>query len=233
MDNAATYSAHHFGRILGHLGIELIHSRPYRPQGRGKMERFFQVVKTGFTSEVYRLLQEGQALSLEELNHLFSAWVHTYYHERVHSATKQKPRLRFEGDRTPLRQVDLARLYDAFLLEETRTVDKTGVFSLQGQNYQADLALARSKVLVRYDPYQPRQVQVWQGNQRHNDAVSLLSPPEHTPRTPAQDVREEPAPISGLNFVRMTQQEHQQAKPARITYRALLPKGDTSDEPGA
>ncbi|MEW6523606.1 MAG: DDE-type integrase/transposase/recombinase [Bacillota bacterium] len=57
VDNGAIYSAQHFRRILGHLGVELIHSRPYRPQGRGKQERYFHLVQTSFASEAYRLLE--------------------------------------------------------------------------------------------------------------------------------------------------------------------------------
>lgn len=41
-DNGAIYSGQHLDRIAGELGFQLIHSRPGRPQGRGKVEKYFQ-----------------------------------------------------------------------------------------------------------------------------------------------------------------------------------------------
>ncbi|MEW6082750.1 MAG: DDE-type integrase/transposase/recombinase [Bacillota bacterium] len=217
VDNGAIYSAHHFERILGHLGIQLIHSRPYRPAGRGKVERFFQLVCTSFTSEAYRLL-EKHPLTLEELNDLFWAWLQAYYHERIHSATKEKPALRFEHDPTPLRRVDLAGLHDAFLMEEYRKVDKTGVFTIDQIPYQAPLELAHRRVLVRYDPYDPQVVQVhWDGRQ---DDATMLVVPEHAGK-------KKPEPVctptdSGLNFLTALEHEHKaRLDSARLSYRGV------------
>ena len=51
-DNGAVYSSHHLQNICATLGIQLQHSRPYRPQGRGKIEKYFQLVESSFKSEV-------------------------------------------------------------------------------------------------------------------------------------------------------------------------------------
>ncbi|WP_243633331.1 DDE-type integrase/transposase/recombinase [Paenibacillus xerothermodurans] len=40
-DNGAAFSSQHLVRICGKLGIRLSHSTVFRPQGRGKIERFF------------------------------------------------------------------------------------------------------------------------------------------------------------------------------------------------
>ncbi|MDP2857586.1 MAG: DDE-type integrase/transposase/recombinase [Bacillota bacterium] len=40
-DNGAIYSGAHLERIAGELGFHLIHSRPGRPEGRGKVEKFY------------------------------------------------------------------------------------------------------------------------------------------------------------------------------------------------
>ena len=39
-DNGATYSSHHLKNICGRLGINLLHTRPYKPQGRGYVKTF-------------------------------------------------------------------------------------------------------------------------------------------------------------------------------------------------
>ena len=69
------------------LGIRLVHSRPRRPQGRGKIERFFATVRIQFLVEV----EARGVADLAELNRLFAAWVETVYHRRVHSETGETP----------------------------------------------------------------------------------------------------------------------------------------------
>lgn len=65
-----------------------------------------------------------RAMTVEEINDYFLLWVRQHYHEKIHSATKQKPMLAFESDPYPLRRVDLSTLVDAFLVEEERKADK-------------------------------------------------------------------------------------------------------------
>ena len=59
------------------LGARLVHSRPGRPQGRGKIERVFETVRGEFLVEVKA---RGGVADLDELNRLFSAWVEQVYH---------------------------------------------------------------------------------------------------------------------------------------------------------
>ena len=65
------------------LGIRLIHSRPYAPQGRGKLERLNRIIRE-------RFLLEAEPVSiapLEELNDRFLAWVERYLNRRRHAET--------------------------------------------------------------------------------------------------------------------------------------------------
>src|SRR5699024_3072282 len=52
VDNGSAFSDASLARICARLGIRLIHSRPYRPQGRGKIERFFNTVTRQFLTEI-------------------------------------------------------------------------------------------------------------------------------------------------------------------------------------
>jgi putative transposase len=75
---------------------------PHRPQGRGKIERFFRTVRDQVLVEVAdtsaaELAESGQspAAALLELNGLFTAWVESVYHHQVHSETGQSPLARW------------------------------------------------------------------------------------------------------------------------------------------
>jgi putative transposase len=89
-DNGSAFSAHHLARICGRLGIRLSHSKPYRPQGRGKVERLFQFVDSSFRPEVQALIDRGEVTTLEALNAAFRSWLDGYYHVREHGSTKQR-----------------------------------------------------------------------------------------------------------------------------------------------
>ena len=77
--------------------------QPGQPQGRGKIERFFRTVRDQFLVEVAdTTTRSGRAgvdpaAALLELNALFTAWVETVYHHRVHSETGQTPLARWDA----------------------------------------------------------------------------------------------------------------------------------------
>jgi putative transposase len=48
VDNGSCYSAINLDQITACLGIGITHSRPYTPQGRGKIERWFKNIREGF-----------------------------------------------------------------------------------------------------------------------------------------------------------------------------------------
>ena len=77
---------------------------------------------------------------LAELNRLFSAWVETVYHRRVHTETGEAPIDRLLGSGPPALPTPEA-LHEAFLWSETRTVTKTATVSLHGNSFEVDAAL--------------------------------------------------------------------------------------------
>jgi putative transposase len=91
VDNGANYRSHHLALVCAKLGVALIHARPYRPQGKGKIERFF---RTARASLLTRLCPEDTA-SLEALNRRLHQWLEGEYHHTPHRG--------LEG-RTPLEQ---------------------------------------------------------------------------------------------------------------------------------
>jgi putative transposase len=132
--------SHQLLRACAVLGVQLVHSRPWRPQGRGKIERAFRTVNDQFVVE----LAHSEIDSLEKLNSLFSAWVESVYHRQVHSETGAAPLERFLSAGAPA-PVDPALLRDAFLWSEKRKVNKVAGCSLFGNEYEVDPAWSASK----------------------------------------------------------------------------------------
>ena len=87
LDNGSPFVSAQLLRACASLGIRLIHSRPGRPEGRGKIERVFRTVRDQFLVEAAHAAIDDVA----RLNQLFAAWVETVYHRAVHSETKHDP----------------------------------------------------------------------------------------------------------------------------------------------
>jgi len=141
VDNGSAYVDSWLLRACGKLGIRLIHSTPHRPQGRGKIERYFRSVRDQFLVEVADTsaaeLAEAKTTAAEgllELNALFTAWVESVYHHQVHSETGQTPLARWNdgwqraGHSPVMASADA--LTEAFLWSEMRTVTKSATVSL-------------------------------------------------------------------------------------------------------
>lgn len=172
-DNGAVYSSHHLQNICATLGIQLHHSKPYRPQGKGKLEKFFRLVESSFKSEVELLLKQEKLITLPDLNNLFAIWLERFYNRKIHSATKQTPLSRWDSSTHSLKKPTLETVYEAFLWKEERTVSKTGIIPVETNEYEVDPFLCGKKVIIRYDPYDlSKGIKIYYNGKQYPDAVS-------------------------------------------------------------
>jgi len=161
VDNGANYRSHHLALVCAKLGIALIHARPYRPQGKGKIERFFRSLR----GQLLTRLTPKDTQSLEALNRRLHVWLQSEYHHSPHRGLEgQTPLERWAQTaaevRFPETGLDLDEL---FLFETTRKVQKDRTISLNGTLFEVDAALVGERVTLRYDPAAPasRPIQVW------------------------------------------------------------------------
>ncbi len=155
VDNGAAYRSKHLEHITASLGIALIHARPYKPQGKGKIERFFRTVRMQFLTEVDRM-------SLDELNGAFDLWIRQVYHQRVHSGTGKKPLDRFTSRMECLR-ASPEDLKDHFRMIARRRVGKDRTITLDGNLFEAPVKLISQRVDLLYHKDSPKKVEVhWQ-----------------------------------------------------------------------
>lgn len=205
VDNGAIYSARHFARICGRLQTELKHTRPYRPQGRGKQEKFFRFVDLSFVPEAYDLIEQRKIHTLADLNRFFTAWLEVAYNQKVHNTFKQRPADRYFKCEHPIRRIPPHELAEIFLLEERRKVDKTGCVSLLGTVYEVEPHLAGETVELRFDPYELSIIQVFKDGVRLKDARMLEKAPfkRAKEKQPEKVAEPETAPKTGLNYVEL------------------------------
>jgi transposase InsO family protein len=164
VDNGAAFRSRLLEYICASLAIALIHSKPYKPQGRGKIERFFRTVRGQF-------LTGFKGHSLNELNEAFDAWLSNIYHQRKHSSTKQTPIERFAANLQCLRAAP-DNLHDYFRKVARRKVNKDRSITLNGRLFEGPVALIGKRVELLYHQSQPQQVEV----KYQNKSFGMLVP---------------------------------------------------------
>lgn len=202
VDNGAPYASRQLARVCAVLGIRLIHSTPGRPQGRGKIERWFRTVRSEVLVELERAERPPD---LVELERLLQAWIERVYHRRVHSETKTTPLARFTG--LAPRLPTAGELREAFLWSETRLVAKTATVSLLGNRYEVDQALCGRRVELRFDPYDLELIEVYYAGRPFGHAVCQQVARHVHPH--AQQPDDQPRPASGIDYLRLIADEHE------------------------
>jgi transposase InsO family protein len=124
------------------LGVELLHSRPYHPQSRGKNERFHRTLDT----EVFALRRFGD---LAEVQRALDRWRDIYNHERPHQALDQNvPASRYRTSTRALPKRLPEMHYDAG--EIVRTVPTTKHYiSFKGRPWTVPRAFCGERLAIR------------------------------------------------------------------------------------
>ena len=225
VDNGSAFVDAALKRAAARLGIKITHSAPGRPQGRGKIERFFGVVRQEFLVEI----GDGSSIAdLAALNRLFTAWCETVYHARPHGETGQPPMDRWlAGALFPVPEP--AQLREAFLWSEIRLVRKDATIRLFGGAYETDPVLAGRKVECVFDPFDLTVLEIrWNGSPYGLAVPRKITRHSHPKAKPEEPGA--PAPGTGIDYLGIIAAEHAEAaRRHRIRYDALA---DGDGQPG-
>lgn len=173
IDNGPAYRSGSLQGICARLQIRLIYCKPYEPEGKGKLERFFRVVRQQFLSE----LDPSQCPTLSALNARVWAWIEGVYHHRPHSSLEGlSPLMRFQRDLGKLRTITqhAGQLDEIFYHREMRKVRKDGTISFEGNYYEVPFDLARQSVFLVFEPHHKQPLYVESQDGEYLGAVTVL-----------------------------------------------------------
>ena len=166
VDNGACYRAGNLGQVLALLGVHLVHSRPYTPQGRGKIERWFHTVRESFLPVWY-----AEGMALQALNERLECWVDEYK-AREHSSTKHVPLERFRQNLACVRPAP-ASLRGYFRSIEHRLVRKDRTVHMGGKIYEVAVGLIDKKVELRFHASDPDSIEVFFDGRSFGQAIPV------------------------------------------------------------
>ena len=186
VDRGSDFTSDHLEQVAAALRIELIFSTVGRPQGRGKVERFFRTINDELLPGLAGHLVEGKtasapALSLTELDAALMAFIVGDYNQRPHSQIDEAPHAAWLGKGWLPRMPDSLDDLDLLLMTvaKARAVQRDGIH-FQGTRY-IDTTLAAyvgESVTIRFDPRDVSEIRVFHRNRFLCRAVS----PEYSDR---------------------------------------------------
>ena len=207
MDNAKIYRSPQLARIAASLGILIVHTPPYQPEGRGKIERYFRSVRDQFLTN----LDPKQSLYPGRVERPPVGLDRNAYHRTEHSALGTTPLLRWQRDIEHIRQLppatDLRRL---FFYRLNRLVRRDCTFLLHNRFYEAPPHLAGETIEVRFDPLDAAEVEIY--FQGEPQGAARLVDPVINAQLPSAKAAPAPEPATHRHQLRRTAQRKKDHK---------------------
>ena len=149
-DNGKIYRSQQFEYICASLGSTLLHSQPFVPQGRGKVERMFNTVRMRFLS----IINPCELKDLDDLNQRYFKWLEDDYKRKSHKGLNGlTPHDVFMSQIYNVNLVtNIDRINENFLLRITRKIQPDATTQIQNILYETDAKFCGKRVEIRYEP---------------------------------------------------------------------------------
>jgi putative transposase len=143
LDNGSTYSGETLHIGCERLGVTLIHARPYSPEARGKMERFWRTLREGVLDHL------GSLTSLHDVNVRLWAFLDQHYHLAPHAGLLGRtPAAVWNSATRPVDDLDEARLRAALTVHERRRVRRDTTLSIDGIVWELDRGYLAGRIVT-------------------------------------------------------------------------------------
>ena len=147
-DNGPCYASAHLKIVCARLGIHLVHTPPYRPQGRGKIERFFKTVRNQF-------LSDSHSGGIDRLNADLQQYLGDY-HQRIHSSLGKSPLKKRLGTVNACRKLpEITDIRSLFCMHRKCRVYNDTTIRLNKRILEVAQALPGATIDVFYLPWDP------------------------------------------------------------------------------
>jgi transposase InsO family protein len=171
LDNGSTYRGEVLQTACSRLGISLVHARPYDPEARGKIERFWRTLRQGCLDHL------GHVGSLDDINQRLAVFLDRHYHLAPHAGLMGRAPLSVyaPAGREP-NHVTESQLREALAVRERRRVRRDTTVSVLGCVYELQQGFLAGRVVDIVYSYldNPPQPEVEHEDKRY--PLSLVDP---------------------------------------------------------
>lgn len=143
LDNGSTYTGTMLRTFCSRLGITLLHAKPYDPQARGKMERFWRTLRQGCLAFL------PTQTTVYEVQQRLETFVQHHYQNVPHAALMGKtPLLAYRPSVHTALPIDEATLREALTLRVRRRVRKDTTLSIDGMLFELAQGYLAGKIVT-------------------------------------------------------------------------------------
>lgn len=170
-DNGSDFISKHIKQVGIALKIQLVNSIPGRPQGKGKVERFFLTLLQQLLEGLPGYAPTGTpkhkvkaSLNLTQFSDILEEFIIHNYHKTPHSTTGTTPLERWNGGGFLPRLPQSVEQLDGLLLRvsKSRKVHRDGIRFKQFRYISPILAgFVGEQVVIRYDPRDLAEIRVY------------------------------------------------------------------------
>ena len=151
LDNGKTYKNEQLSIICASCGMALIYTKPYSPQSKAKIERWFHTMKeTWMRGIIWNDIKD-----IDELNDMLNDFVNEY-NNKVHSSLTNNevnisPKERWFKDQDKIRKIDNNQIDENFLHTAYPTIRSDSVAHINKIEYEVPTKYIGKKITVKYD----------------------------------------------------------------------------------
>ena len=152
LDNGKTYKNEQLSIICASCGIQLIYTKPYSPQSKAKIERWFHTMKSTWICGI----DWDDVNDIDELNDMLLDFV-TDYNNKIHSALKNNddenisPKTRWFMDQDKIKKIDNDLIDEYFLHTAYPKIRSDAIAYIKKKEYEVPAKYIGKKITVKYD----------------------------------------------------------------------------------
>lgn len=160
VDNGCSYRNNQLDWICAELGVVKLHSKPYHPKGKAKIERSHRTEKDRWMN----CTDWNTFHSLEDVNTSYHRFLDTEYNNSLHSSIGMTPKERYLKDFDGLRFLEKTAVEEGFLHRITRKVTPTAAVSLFNISYEVPQQYIGRTIHLRYRPEDMSEIYIYDGD---------------------------------------------------------------------
>lgn len=151
LDNGKTYKNEQLSIICANCGMELIYTKPFSPQSKAKIERWFHTMKETWMRGINWVDING----IDELNNMLNDFVNEY-NNKVHSSLSNNgvnisPKQRWFMDQDKIKKIDNNQIDEYFLHTAYPTIRSDSIARIKKIEYEVPTKYIGKKITVKYD----------------------------------------------------------------------------------
>ncbi len=179
LDNGKTYKNEQLGIICANVGMALIYTKPYSPESKAKIERWFHTMKETWM----RGIRWDEIKSIEELNDMLNEFVNDY-NNKIHSSLRindknVSPKQRWFKDQDRIKKIDNNVLDEYFLHTAYPRIRSDSIAYINKIEYEVPTKYIGQKIVVKYDYSDKTKAWIYENNQKM-ESIKIVNKVENS-----------------------------------------------------